>query len=224
MKKTKSLWAVLLAFVMALALGACGVEIGGEETWSSSAEDREGVISLYNDFVKKTYADTNHVDTITAGGKELITETVDGTSYHAVGNDGEHEVYAFMDGAKYIYATIFGEEKEYTEDKSLYDDAFKGYTWLPIEEIPAEQVASYSAKVEGSRKGDESTETLTIELKKHEGENGTIKAVSKNGLVQQIDVTPGLDGKDTSTFSFTYGQAKVTVPDVSTWKTHMENG
>lgn len=228
MKKIKVLIAVMLVFALALAVCACSVELGGEETWNYTAEDWEGSRELFNNFTEKTFSDTNQIVTMSNNGKELFTETIDGTSEYGFAENGS-ESYAFKDGDKYFYAVSGDGSKYYMEGEDNYDLGYRMYKryFYFLEKPEDESAISYSCKVEG--KSDDGKSSETYELVMDAGKNGkaTVKAASEDGLVTSITFTS--DEADASQnvdmkFTFTYGSAKVETPDLSGWEKIDING
>lgn len=220
MKQTRILLSMLLALAMLFVCGACSIELGGEETWEYSSDERDGVVQLYHDFFEKTFEDTNQEVSVTGSREGLIlTETIDGTSDHSVYGDATTETYAFVDGSDYIYAMNMGEGTIYWADKSYYDNGYYAYkTYLNIVDmLPEDDSLSYSCSVKGESKDGASTAALTLEIK-----NGAdylkIEATAVNDLVESVTYSRSEEGADvTLTFAFTYGNASVTIPDRTDW-------
>ena len=219
MKKGKALLAVLLVSVLALALCACGVEVGGEETWEYTAEDKEATVQLFNDFFEKTFTNTNQVVTVKSGEEQIFVETIDGTSDHASYATTGAEVYSFINGDEYIYAMSADGSEYYMVSEDYYNSGYFAYkSHLDMFEMLPEEGLTYSCKVQGSKKGDEGTSTLTLEIKNGEDGSIAITASAKNDLVENVVVTRNEEGTTTtSTFDIVYGTASVTVPDISDW-------
>ena len=67
MKNVKALLATLLACAMVFALAACSVELGGEETWEYSGDDKESATQVFRNFFEGTYAASNLEVSATSG-------------------------------------------------------------------------------------------------------------------------------------------------------------
>lgn len=218
MKHAEKLLAALLALGMVFSLCACGSEPAAEETWSDSAEGRDGCIALVNDFFAETFKNTNQTVTVDGASGNISVEMIDGSSsfvQYAYGT----KTYAFKDGADYLYAVDDGEMRYYTVSKDAYDYGYFAYTtYFDLESLPPDNDGySYACSVQGSRNGEESVSTLTLEMKSGEGPV-TVTATAKNGLVERIAYTAG-EGEELFKLSMTivYGNASVTVPDISGW-------
>ena len=219
MKKGKALLAILLVSVLALALCACGVKIGGEETWEYTAEDKEATVQLFNDFFEKTFTNTNQVVTVKSGEEQIFVETIDGTSDHASYATTGAEVYAFINGDEYIYAMSADGSEYYMVSEDYYNLGYFAYrSQLDVFDMLPEDGLTYACKVEGSKNGDEGTSTMTIEIKNGDEGAITITASAKNDLVENVVVTRNEEGTTaTSTFDIVYGSASVTLPDITDW-------
>jgi hypothetical protein len=167
---------------------------------------------------------------LTEKGKELFTETIDGTSSHGVYNtsgvtkSGKTDTYAFKDGKKYIFASSDGETQYYMEGKKNYEIGYRAYKkYLELFDLNEAKGVTFSAKVDGKKENEKavSKETLKIEMKKGKSDSLTISATSEDGLVKKLTYT--VNSKDAKienekiTLDFTYGSAKVKIPDISKW-------
>ena len=232
--KTKRILAIVLAAVCVLsvlALTACEFKIEGDETWSYSAEDKEGSVQLFSNFFEETFKNTNQVVTITSEGKTMSVETIDGTKDCTTYTETGATAYAFVDGDKYIYAVSSNDiDKSYWESKDYYDMnyfVFKSRLSV-LDEVPAD-AATFTCEVEGSGKFSEdeskqsSTETLKLSVVVSEDNKLVINATSKNGLVEKATIETTADGETrVSVISFEYGSASVTIPDLSSWTLQTE--
>ena len=220
MRNAKKLLAAVLALVMALALCACGVQIGGEETWEYTADNKEGVMQLYNDFFEETFKNTNQVVTVKGTSGDLDVETIDGTSDYIKYATTDAETWAFLQEDEYIYAMSADGTSYYMTGEDYYNYGYFAYknSLDVIDMLPEDEGLTYSAEVKGSKNGDNSTATLTIEIKNGDEASITITAEAKNDLVEGISIHNVEDGetRDT-TMTIEYGNASVTVPDISDW-------
>lgn len=213
----------MLVLVIAASVCACSVEVGGDETWNYSAEDKDGALELFNNFAEKTFADTNQVVTVKSDGKDLLVETIDGTSEYSEAATTGAKGYAFIDGDKYISAMDTKESKYYMEGKDAYDRAFRGYKQLlSFLNTPDDDSLTFDCKVEGKSNDGKSTETITMTIKKGDEGSASVKAESEDGLIQSISYKVDYSDSETNEkydleFTFEYGSAKVEIPDITGW-------
>ena len=154
-----------------------------------------------------------------SGEEQIFVEAIDGTSDHASYATTGAEVYAFISGDEYIYAVSADGSEYYMVSEEYYNSGYFAYkSYLDLFELLPEEELTYSCKVEGSKKGDEGTSTMILEIKNGEDGSIAITASAKNDLVENIVLTRNEEGTTTtSTFDIVYGTASVTVPDISDW-------
>lgn len=217
----KRMFAVALAIVMTFALCACSIELGGEETWEYSSDELEGSKDIYNEFIGKTLSDTNQVMTMKSGDKVIYVETIDGTSEYNHAETTGANSYAFVADGVYYYGVEDPENntKYYFTDKEMYDTGFRSYkSFLNLlDAFTEEDGIVFDTRVEGTANGTgddrQSNATLKMTLT-YEGETITVEATSVNELVTNMTMT---SGDVVNTFTFEYGNASVTVPDLTDW-------
>ena len=219
MKNLKVFFAVLLALTAIFSLCACSIELGGEETWEYSADDKEGTVQLFNNFFEKTFANTNQVITVKSGENVIFVENIDGTSDYAAYETTGSKTYSFIKDGEYIYAMTSEDSNFYMVGETNYGYGYFAYRRNidVLKDIPEEGV-TFACEVKGSAEGENSSAAMTVTVKN--GDEGTIKivATSKNDLVDSITTTRTEDGQDhVSTFSIVYGSASVEIPDISGW-------
>ena len=233
----KSLFTIILGLFLAsvMALSSCSFEFGGSgtETTDYTAEDKKGSEGLFDMFFENTFKSENCVVTVKdTNGKVQMTETVVGTSHSNVTAEGV-KTYAFIDGERYIYAMDMGEGmKSYFVGKEWYDMGCYSYLemFAAFKELPdnAEGVTyACSLHEEGTfgEKEEDNTSTGTFELN-IEHANGTMKltATAQNGYVTtaSLAVDSG-EGKYTINVSYEYGNASLTLPDLTDWYENVED-
>ena len=237
-----------LAGVMMLAFSACGSSsdattgaAGSEadttmssvsstsQVYKKSADDKEDTMKLLTDFLAKTFEDGNHVVTATMDGQDLYTENVSGTSNHIKYATQDTETWAFIDGDRKIYATSGSGMKAYM----VGDDAYAlgkdmvRTTLDAIEKADASETdkagITFSANESGETVDGEKTATITVTVAKKDEGQIVLTAEAKDGLVQKLEMDSDIkrDGKAVKqklTLTFTYGNAQVTIPDISGWE------
>lgn len=225
MKKT--LLAIFVALITAVSCAVfvgCNVELGGETETHYSADNKEGTVELFDGFFEGTLNDTNQVATVKNGGKVLYTLTIDGTSAYAEYVTGS-KVYAFInDGTKtYAIDDAANDSKYYIADEDFYEINYRAYkTFLDVfDNVP--ENCTFDCKIDGTgyASTDESKSyenlTMVITLTVEQG-SMVINATSKNGLVDKCTITAS-EGTESSEMeiTFVYGNATVTVPDLTEW-------
>ena len=247
MKKNR-LIIVGLFSIMGLSLSACGKNSDAStgaasseadttgssvsttaQAYKKSADDKEDTMKLLKDFLGKTLEDQNHVVTATMDGKDVFTENVSGTSDHIKYSDQDSETWAFIDGDRKIYATSNSSMKVYM----VGDDAYalgKNVVWTSLDAIDKADAAeadkagiSFSASESGETVDGEKVATITVTVAKKDEGQITLTAESKNDLVQKLEMDTDIirDGKAVKqklSMTFSYGNAQVTIPDISGWE------
>ena len=216
MKHMKILSAILLAVVMVCALCACGVELGGEETWTYSAEDKEGTDELFHNFFEETFAATNLVVTADANGESMFTETIDGTSEFVDYPVSGAKTWSFIKDGEYIYALTGDGSNYYMVGEEYYGYGHLVYkNTIDLFEMLPEEGLTFACEVSGSAENGKSSEKLTMSI---ENDEGTIKidAEKEDGLVRTITMFRR-EGENETTITMTlaYGAAAVEIPDIS---------
>ena len=219
MKNAKILLAISLVLAMVFALCACSVELGGEETWEYSADDKEGTVQLFNDFFAETFKNTNQTVTANSEGKDQFVETIDGTSDYATYSESGAETWSFIKDDEYIYAMTGEDTKYYTVSEEYYGYGYFAYKRnLDFFDMLPEEGITYSCEVKGSSKDGSSNSTLTLEVKNGDEGSITINASSKDDLVDTITLSSTQEGATVNTtMTIVYGSASVTTPDISDW-------
>lgn len=217
MKTVKLILALALALATVFSTAACSVELGGEETWEYSSDEKEGVIQLFDDFFEGTYKNTNQIVTVKNGEKLVETETIDGTSSFVEYSTNGAKSYSFKDGEEFIYVVSAEESSYYMKGEENYNYGRYAYKLFleGFKEVPGDSV-TFKCEVKGSSKDDVSSETITLEATHSELGSLKLEATAKNDLVQTAAVTT-VEGENTvvMTFTFEYGSAKVEIPDIS---------
>ena len=225
----KILTAAILAIaciVSVFALASCEIKIEGDETWTYSAETKEDTANLLNNFMEKTLKNTNQVVTVKNGDTVVMVETIDGTKGH-VFYSKDNQTYSFIDGENYIYAMPGEDYNTFWKSKTYYGYGYFAYKSSFVDivsKVPEDDSVKFSCHVEGSgtfgEDPDKQTSSETIEIEIDHGEQGKIKinAESKNGLVEKYVYTITDASRTTTiTLTFEYGNASVTVPDITGW-------
>ena len=233
MKNSKAVLAIVLAFVFAFAFTACSIELGGETSWEYTADNKEGSVQLFNDFFGETFNNTNQTVTCKNGESEVYTETIDGTSSFASYKTTGANTYSFVKDGVYYYAMQ-------SENGGVYSTGEVGYnygryfykTFVDIlgdipDDVSDDATVTFkcSSKGQGVEKDGKFTGTSNFELEMTSENEGkmVISATAKDGLVEKITMNQiGGESEGEMTFTFEYGNASVTVPDISSW-TNMDS-
>jgi hypothetical protein len=231
----KSLFAILLGLVLAsvMAFSSCSFEFGGNGTETSdyTADDKEGSVELFDMFFENTFKSENCVVTVKdTDGNVQMTENVVGTSHKTVFKSTATTTYAFVDGERYIYAMDMGEDmRSYYVGKDWYDMGCYNYLemFAMFKDLPEEGVTfACSLHEEGTfgENEEDNTSTGTFELNITSA-NGTMKltATAENGYVTTASLAvDDVDGKYTINVSYEYGNASLTLPDITDWYENVE--
>lgn len=215
----------ILSSASLFALAGCSFELGGEGTFKYEGGDREGAKTVMNLFFEKTAEDTNQVITFKQDGEVYATETIDGDKDSYVQSESER-TFAFKNAAgKGVAAREFDDEKIYCVDDEAYESYYrtyvdKIYALLTFEDT---EEYEYSFVMEGTEvisKGPYKGEaTLVGSVKIEEGMRLDVTGNWKDGYATDLTVTTTETGSvRTDAFSFAYGSASVTIPDLSTWE------
>lgn len=220
MKTLKTILAIALSLAMISALCACSIKVGGEETWEYSADTKEGCEQLFNDFFKKTFENTNQVVTVKGNGSLVSTETIDGTSDCITYSTTGAYTYSFIKDGEYIYALKDNDSQQYYmvgEENYSYGYFVYRNSIDILADVPEDGV-TFACEVKGSSEDGNSTNSLTLEITTDEG-SVKITATSENDLVKTVTIVTN-DGGETRTteMTFEYGNASVTLPDISDWE------
>ena len=218
MKNAKTLLAITLTLVMVFSFCACSFELGGEETWEYTSDDKEGTVQLFNDFFEETYKNTNQIVTAKSNGQDYFVETIDGTSDYTKYSTNGADTWSFIKDGEYISAVSGEDSSYYMVSEEYYGYAYFAYkNSFNIVEMLPEEGLTYSCESKGSAKDGKSNATLTLEIKSDE-RNITINASAKDGLVETVNISSTQEGTTVNTtMTIVYGSASVTVPDISGW-------
>ena len=201
MKRMKTALALILAAAAILILPACG---SGER----SASDREGAKKLYDEFFDGTFRNANQVVTVSGADGEIYTENILGTSGYAVYGSGA-ETWSFVKDGEFYYAIADGDTKTVLTGEDTYYFGYYAYrNYLSVFELLPPQGVEFSCTVKDS----------TLRLEARHGEEGqlSITATQKDGLVRELTYRQTDEGESlTVTMAFSYGNASLTLPDLS---------
>ncbi|MBE6530173.1 MAG: hypothetical protein E7680_06225 [Ruminococcaceae bacterium] len=220
MKKPAILILALLLCVATFA--SCGILDNIEVTGTSeiSADSKEDSLSLLNGYFEDSLKNANVVATATGDGEVIYVESLLGNKsfldYQSTGT----KMYCFVDGDKYIVATSSEESGFYTTDRKTYDNNCPYFmNNIKILEMVPEEGTTFTCTVKTEEKNKESTSTLTFEVAAN-GASIKITATAKNGMVQTVTFTNAdatSETPRTTELAFAYGNASVTLPDISDW-------
>ncbi len=245
MKSTRILSLLLCLALLAAAvftLGACNLddlEITGEGKYEFTADGKQDSVDLLISFFDGTVQnveegevaeEVNFVVTMKKDGAVYATETVDGEKECIRMTNGyESDTYSlFKRGEEYIVAWETGETKLYSTKKDAYDasrfsflNALRAMNELVETEGATFQCVSVMEDSDYVTKDVQETHS-TAELDfdyNSEKDVVHIHATAENGLVQNCTITRTLNGvKHITELTFVYGNASVTVPDITDWQ------
>lgn len=238
---------VLIVCVMGvMAFTSCNIKLSdmdGTENYDSTEKARS--VELVNDLFEEMLNDPDFVVTCTNKDNELqYTETVKGADCYTLDKDGA-ETYAFKKGKVFYVATISknanGEEQRaYYCSDSTKSSYYAGNEADAMEKMYKDNYCSFMNDLIGAGVvNDLSEEGATFHCIKHvERESGyatssldftyvsegctvTITASAEEDLVKTLcvvitDATENGRSSDL-TWTFTYGSASVTLPDLGNW-------
>ena len=242
MKKTRLFAAIvsLLCLASVFALSACDGEWGHMDGTDYKASTEKGwSLELKSDFFNETLEDPDFVVTCKdKDGEVQYAETVKGTSSYTLNKDGS-EVYAFKKDSHFYVATVNGEQRSYvcsdSAKKGYYENSENG----AMAALYNRNYCAFLNKENGLSVADDVPEVnenfrcrSTIEWRNHvssgsleftctaEDRNYAITASLDQDKVQSVRVlVTAAEGETVSdlTWTFVYGGASVTLPDVDAW-------
>ncbi|MCR4726270.1 MAG: hypothetical protein K5753_03525 [Clostridia bacterium] len=242
MKKSRVFFSIvwLVCFASLFAFSACGGEWGhmdGTEYLDSS--EKEYSLQLKSDFFKDTLEDPDFVVTCKdKDGEVQYVETVKGASSYTLNKDGS-EVYAFKNGSHFYVATVNRSQRSYlcsdSSKRGYREDGENG----TMADLYNRNYCSFMNKDSGASVADEIPEIgdnfhcrATIEWENNvsrgsleftcatEQRTFSMTATADKGFVQTLRVViTDAEGETVSdfTWTFVYGGASVTLPDVDAW-------
>ena len=224
MKKTLAILLAAMFVLSAFSLCACGAPADNAKneetkTWENTAKDKDEVTELFDKFTEGTYKNTNQIVTAKSGGEEIFTETIDGDKDFISYKNGS-QTYSFVDGDDKVYAMVDEGSGIYWVDETYYNYGYFAYkTYIELfKNLTDEEGVTFDCKVSGESKGDEKTETITLDVKNGDEGSMTVNATAKNGLIEKYSISIiEEDSTRDMEFTFAYGSASVTIPDTSEW-------
>ena len=223
MKKTAFLIISLLLCVATLA--SCGlIQINPNgiesEGWTEvTADTKDDCFTLLDSFMEETLKNANVVVTVEGNGAVQYVESIVGDKNCVDHKSTDTKVYAFKQDNEFISA-VDGDTQYYMVGEEFYNNNYCYFLYnvrMLKEEIPADQ-ATFTGKMRTEEKNGESSSTLTFEITSEIG-NVKITAEAKNGLVLAASyiINDPTAGQRTTTLTFAYGNAVVTLPDITDW-------
>ncbi|MBP5193541.1 MAG: hypothetical protein J6126_02285 [Clostridia bacterium] len=222
MKKTALfVIAVLVCALSVFALSAYTFGGNGEV----KAEGKADSIELLYDFLDVFDEDADLVVTYKSGDEVQFVASVKGTTANVIAKDGTI-LYAFIKDGEYYYALESEDYRYYEADKELYDAYYRYFlNEIAVIDLLPEDGGTFTCSTATKEKETDGVTESTATLKfKFDSEYGEIEinASEVNGKLQEIV----LEIKDKSependrnfTYTFEYGNAEVTVPDVDAWE------
>lgn len=243
MKSTRILSLLLCLALLAAAvftLGACNLddlEITGEGKYEFTADGKQDSVDLLISFFDGTVQnveegevaeEVNFVVTIVTDNKSTLVETVKGEE-ESIRMDfgGNTTEYLFKSGDEYIVAVESDTANYYMTGKDAYDTL--RFTFLNMlrkaSELEEKEGATFdcisvmedSDYITKDVQETHSTSELNFDYKSDDG-SVHITANAKDGFVQSCTITEKLNDRESvTTMTFVYGNASVTVPDITDW-------
>ena len=232
MKNLKHL--LMLTFIMLMALvlftGCKNKEKdkepddGGKDEikeWEFTADNLELAKDIYDDFFYLTIYNDDMVVKVYTDDELLLTETLDGNKDHMEYAWGE-ESFAYNEGEEYIFAVKDEHTKYYFTDKDSYYDyslAFEFFINVFSDLEEDKLTVNLSSKGKSIPEGYSvyTDAVLTVAIQ-YEGWNSNIRAVKERDKVVSFEETfTNEDGTTTTKITFEFGNASVTMPDLSDW-------
>ncbi len=210
--------------------GNASIELPDTDAWDREAdaeaqriENNEKAIDARNEFFGETVCEDNVIVTVAVNGErsyeETIADDVDCIDF------GDYRVYTYMeedaDTEEYDYYYVFdGEDaKYYLVNDDAYDSVVMFYynAGICIYDAAGESGAAFDCSVE------ENTLTFTVSVK---GETVATLVATKAGVtVNEATYTvAGENGRVVTTYTFVYGSASQTKPDISGWTNGNDSG
>jgi len=238
----------VLTIVAAFALSACSfkpedIKISGDGQVKTEATNKEDSLTALGWFFEDTLKDTNMVVSVKSGNDVIMVETIAGTSSLLDFKTSKTQTYAFVNDGVY-YSAVHAdatedtpETKYYQTGKEAYDanryyfrnsDVFLG----SLDDIEEKEGTTFTCVYETKDKDSgtladiktETTGTVNFEVKSAEG-TATVTGTSKNGKVETVTLTiVNGEERNVMTFTFTYGSASVTVPDLADYSDIADDG
>ncbi|MBQ7173295.1 MAG: hypothetical protein IJR88_04180 [Clostridia bacterium] len=233
MKKTlTAILAFFACFALILTLGACSSNdpvIESEETSEVTADNKADCLELLNSFFEETIKSGNFVATSTHEEDRRIESVVGDASCTVNESDGS-TFWAFKRGDEFICAVSADGSNQYIIGEDYYNSYYlSSLSSLNVMEYVPEEGFTFQCTVKtkemrvtrGDQTSDETTATLSFEAKMEGSGSINITATAKNGLVESmVYSTTDLAADQTLalTTTFVYGNAVVTLPDITDWE------
>ena len=231
MKKLHIFLAIIaiISLISIIVFGACTFSFGGdmEEEWSEESDDYATTKSIVDEFYEATKASTNYVATADLNGGLSLTISVDGTSILEDSTPMGGLVYYFIEDGKYYMASHTQDYKYYEEiTKEEYEQTGLNSYGLDITAFFTDEEApkgvTYETKVSGKSITSNGVTTSSGELTiktVFEDTTTNMKVTQTNGLVTNIEIITISDNEVYQKVSIVYGDASITLPDLSTYDT-----
>ena len=211
--------------IVALLMSGCSIEFDGDVSGYAESDNFQGVIDLFNGFTEDTLANTNLVATVKADNEDLLKETVVDTSHYV--EYPTIKTYSFIKDDTYYYAVDDEDDKYYLTGEDNYSFGVNKYadffiiTMLDAEDVKELTTVSFYIRI------DELNDDATLKLEVKDSANKDnfliMEGKSNKGLITSLSVDYSSVIEDSSIdrtkydFSFEYGNASITLPDISTW-------
>ncbi len=192
------------------------------EEWIFTADNVEEAKEIYDSFLYMTIYEENMIVKISNGDGLFLTETIDGEKDH-VEYEGGGEYFVYPDGGDYIYAVVDGNNKYYYNDKEIYDESgFDFLFYLDLfSDLPADGVTvSLTSRGTSTYVGYNIfiDATLTLEIRYNDNSTTSVTAVKVHDRVVSFkSVYTDADGSYPIEITFEFGNASVTIPDLTDW-------
>ena len=197
---------------------------GGQDEireWEYTADNLEDAKDIYDDFFYLTIYNDDMVVKVYTDDELLLTETLDGNKDHMEYAWGE-EAYAYNEGDEYIFAVKDEHTKYYFTDEDSYYELSLAFEFFinVFSDLEADKLTvSLSSKGKSIPEGYSvhSDAVLTAEIK-YEGWTSNIRAVKERDKVVSFEnALTDENGTTTTKITFEFGNASVTMPDLSDW-------
>ena len=161
------------------------------------------------------------------GEKVEYTESIDGAKNCVLFASDNSKTYSFIQDDEYITAFPAGTGNYYLTGKNWYDRYYcYFFDFIDTIALMPEEGGTFTCASEttgGAGKLEQSNATLTFE---YESDACSVKiaAKNKNSLTQNVVIESydPINGLSTTTMTFAYGSASVTIPDISDWSPYEE--
>lgn len=214
--------------VVTLAGCSMNTEISGEGTVDIVADpNKEDCIALFNQAFDELFKDPNVVIESKENGKIDFTQNLYKETSKVVTSDNK-TFYAFKDKEQAIVATEYSSDYKYIElDEERYEFQMRyflgGFNFEVVEDENATWSCEYhetnSDKISGDKVESHSEGKYSFELKATDY-TMTAEIEMKDGLPEEIDYKgefAHVDDNFDVDMTFTYGNAKFTLPDITGW-------